>query len=92
MLPNPVFTNSNLVKLKFKTEPVPFTSTMVIYDITYIASNNSRGCGGEVFNYAGTFTSPGYPNTERNDSDCTWTINVPQHLVVQLTFDGMFNL
>lgn len=61
---------------------------MVRYDITYIASNNSRGCGGEVFNYAGTFTSPGYPNTERNDSDCSWTINVPQHLVVQLDFDG----
>lgn len=61
---------------------------MVLYDITYIASNKSRGCGGEVFNYAGAITSPGYPNTDKNDSDCSWTINVPQNLVVGVRFDG----
>lgn len=48
--------------------------------------NTGRGCGGELYNYGGTFTSPGYPNTDHNNSDCTWTINVPINLVVALQF------
>lgn len=47
-----------------------------------------RGCGGELYNYGGTFSSPGYPSTDRNSSDCTWIINVPMNLVVALQFSG----
>lgn len=84
-MPNPVFSNTNVLKLKFKQAEQSYG---LLYDITYIASDKGRGCGGEVFNYAGVFTSPGYPNTDRNDSDCTWVINVPQTLKVALSFDG----
>lgn len=49
-----------------------------------------RGCGGELYNYGGTFSSPGYPNTDRNNSDCTWTINVPMNLMVAIHFAGKF--
>lgn len=49
-----------------------------------------RGCGGELYNYGGTFSSPGYPNTDRNNSDCTWKINVPMNLYVALQFSGIY--
>lgn len=61
-----------------------------VHDITYLASDNGPGCGGELYNYGGTFTSPGYPNTDRNNTDCTWTINVPMNLFVALQFQGKF--
>lgn len=50
------------------------------------------GCGGELYNYGGIFSSPGYPNTDRNNSDCTWTINVPMNLFVALQFQGIQNI
>lgn len=87
-VPNPLFSNTNVLKLMFKHTEHTYG---LLYDITYIASDKGRGCGGEVFNYAGVFTSPGYPNTDRNDSDCTWVINVPQTLKVALKFDGKFS-
>lgn len=46
------------------------------------------GCGGDLYNYGGTFSSPGYPSTYRNNSDCTWTITVPMNLHVALHFQG----
>lgn len=49
-----------------------------------------RGCGGELYNYGGTFSSPGYPNPDRNNTDCTWMIAVPMNLVVALQFQGKF--
>lgn len=47
------------------------------------------GCGGELYNYGGMFTSPGYPDTDRNNTDCTWIINVPMNLFVALQFQGI---
>lgn len=46
------------------------------------------GCGGELYNYGGSFSSPGYPNTEQNSSDCTWTVSVPMNLYVAINFNG----
>lgn len=51
-------------------------------------SFTGSGCGGELYNYGGQLSSPGYPNTDRNNSDCYWTINVPINLVVALKFQG----
>lgn len=90
-VPNPLFTNTNVLKLKFKAAKLNLFSRTYLYDITYIASDKGRGCGGEVFNYAGVFTSPGYPNTDRNVSDCIWTINVPQNLKVAISFSGKYS-
>lgn len=50
--------------------------------------NIGLGCGGELYNYGGTFTSPGYPNTYRNDSDCTWKVTVPMNLYAAVHFQG----
>lgn len=51
---------------------------------------SGTGCGGELFNYGGQFTSPGYPNVIRNNTDCTWIINVPKNLLVALRLSGKF--
>lgn len=48
--------------------------------------HTGRGCGGKIFNYAGSFTSPMYPNEYRNNTICTWDVNVPRGLKVVLTF------
>lgn len=89
-LPNPLFTSTNVLKLKFNAGELNVYSKTYLYDITYMATDKGRGCGGEVFNYAGVFTSPGYPNTDRNDSDCRWTINVPQNLKAAISFSGKY--
>lgn len=50
------------------------------------------GCGGELYNYGGIFTSPSYPSADRNNSDCTWTINVPMNLLVAVSFPSKHQL
>lgn len=62
------------------------------YDITYLASNQGLGCGGQIFNYAGQFSSPMYPSNDRNASDCRWDITVPQNLVISIMFSGQYNI
>lgn len=56
----------------------------------FISIISGVGCGGEIFNYGGQLASPGYPNTNRNNTDCTWIINAPMNLVVALQFAGLF--
>lgn len=34
------------------------------------------------------FTSPLYPSYNRTNFDCTWTVRVPQNLVIALKFNG----
>lgn len=45
-----------------------------------------RGCGGAIYNYGGTFTSPFYPNPYRNRSVCVWEVSVPRGMKVSLQF------
>ncbi|XP_055295203.1 cubilin homolog [Sitodiplosis mosellana] len=85
-IPDPLFTATNLLKLKFKNISHAHVSSEE-YDITYLVTDKGRGCGGALYNYGGTFTSPGYPNTYRNNSlDCTWIISVPMNLLVAVRF------
>lgn len=55
-------------------------------DITYTSSTKPQGCGGIFFNYRGVFTSPLYPNSYRNDSECIYDIRVPLGLQVAMKF------
>lgn len=85
--PTPFFSTTNRVTLKFnKIQTLDYG---LAYDITYVASSAGRGCGGQLFNYGGTFTSPLYPsNEQRSIQDCKWDIKVPDKLVVALQFEG----
>lgn len=53
-----------------------------------IAFNKGRGCGGVLYNYRGKFTSPMYPDNYRNESLCTWVVNVPSGMSTALKFTG----
>ncbi|CAL8121470.1 unnamed protein product [Orchesella dallaii] len=56
-IPNPVFSNSNILYVKFFTRMYPVDG----YDITYTTTDVGRGCGGSIFHTGGSFTSPLYP-------------------------------
>lgn len=81
--PSPIFSTGNKLSLRSWSE---WHSSYEYYDITYTTTNAGRGCGGKIFNYAGSFTSPMYPNEYRNNTICTWDVNVPRGLKVVLTF------
>lgn len=74
-----------------KWKKIEISSYELVYDLTYIASDKGQGCGGELFNYGGSISSPMYPLNDRNYSDCRWIINVPQNLVVALQFESNFH-
>lgn len=74
--------------IKTKKMDVSWVDTNGAYDMNYLASNTGLGCGGQIFNYAGQFSSPMYPANDRNVSDCRWDITVPQNLVISLTLTG----
>lgn len=78
--PDPFFSTGNSVVIRMNK--LEYGS----YDITYLATDQGRGCGGTLFNYYGTFSSPLFPNTNRNPSDCRWNILVPTNLKVSLRF------
>lgn len=87
--PEPIFSTQNQLSLYFHFgEDNEYHYSKGFYDILYVATNQSRGCGGEIFNYGGLFSSPMYPNPERTSYDCTWIVTVPQNLKVALRFSG----
>lgn len=63
--------------------------SFVIMVLTFL--NKGRGCGGELYNYRGKFTSPMYPGNYRNESLCTWMVRVPSGMRTALKFSGIYN-
>lgn len=84
--PDPTFATTNTVYLvsKRKVDPNGYSAGNV--DLFYLASSQGPGCGGDIFNYGGMFSSPSYPNNERSLADCRWNITVPQHFRVAIKF------
>lgn len=87
-LPNPIFANTSSLMIKSKKVETSWVDTNGAYDITYLATDKGLGCGGQIFNYAGQFSSPMYPANDRNASDCRWDISVPQNLIISLVISG----
>jgi cubilin len=87
-LPNPIFSSSNQLSLFYKHDPSIKRFFSNKLDILYVATDKGRGCGGEIFNYGGVFTSPLYPMNNRTYYDCTWTVRVPNNLKVGLKFES----
>lgn len=78
-----LFTNTNHLEIEIKIED--YYSK---YDIIYLASTSGLGCGGDLYNYEGMFTSPMYPFNDRGNSECRWNIRVPNNKKVVLYFEG----
>lgn len=85
LLPNPVFSDTNVVSLRAYAQPNPLYQ----YSLIFTSSSNGKGCGGKLFNYLGLFTSPMYPNIYKEDIKCTWDIHVPKGYKVALKFKGL---
>ncbi|ODM98815.1 Cubilin [Orchesella cincta] len=81
-IPDPVFSNSNILYLKFFSRMHPTNG----YDLTYTTTDAGRGCGGNIFHTGGSFTSPLYPGNYSLNMDCRWRIRVPGGLRVQVEF------
>ncbi|XP_076766726.1 cubilin [Xylocopa sonorina] len=82
-LPSPIFSTGNKLSLHSWSE---YHNSYDYYDLTYTSTTAGRGCGGRIFNYAGSFTSPLYPNEYRKNAECIWDINVPLGMKVALNF------
>lgn len=89
-MPNPIFSRGNLVSIMTRYDNSTGMFGRGNYDIFYVASkkSNGQGCGGDIYNYGGYFTSPLYPSSNRTNYDCQWTVSVPQNLKVALKFAG----
>ena len=58
------------------------------YDLSYTSTAEGRGCGGELFNTRGTLTSPGFPSSYTQPSDCTWRLKVPAGQRIEIRISG----
>ncbi|XP_004716072.1 cubilin [Echinops telfairi] len=81
LLPNPVFTQSNELYLRFKSDNAISAPG---YEIVWTSSPS--GCGGTLYGDSGSFTSPGYPGSYHNNTHCEWTITAPAGRPVTVSF------
>uniref|UniRef100_A0A671XF34 Cubilin n=1 Tax=Sparus aurata TaxID=8175 RepID=A0A671XF34_SPAAU len=80
-LPSPVFPQSNLLYLRFKSD---FSHARDGFEATWTSSTN--GCGGTLYGEHGSFSSPNYPGSYPNGTHCEWDIKAPRGRVVTITF------
>ncbi|XP_043916230.1 cubilin-like [Protopterus annectens] len=80
-LPNPIFPKNHILYMRFKSD---FSSARNGFEITWTSS--SHECGGVLFGDHGSFTSPEYPGTYGNNTDCEWRIRAPSGRVITITF------
>ncbi|XP_017269603.1 cubilin [Kryptolebias marmoratus] len=80
-LPNPIFPQSNQLYLRFKSD---YSNARDGFDATWTSS--PHGCGGTLHGDHGSFTSPNYPGTYPNNTNCEWDIKAPRGRVVTITF------
>ncbi|XP_041486764.1 cubilin isoform X1 [Microtus oregoni] len=79
--PNPIFSQSNELYLRFKTDD---SVTAAGYKIVWTSSPS--GCGGTLLDDSGLLTSPGYPNNYPNKTHCEWTIIAPSGRPLSVSF------
>ncbi|KAG8573749.1 hypothetical protein GDO81_012532 [Engystomops pustulosus] len=80
-LPNPIFPKNNILHLFFKSDIITSRDG---YEITWTSS--PTGCGGTLFGDHGSFTSPEYPASYGNNTDCEWTVAAPSGRTISLGF------
>ncbi|XP_003786834.1 cubilin [Otolemur garnettii] len=81
LLPNPVFSQSNELYLRFKSDGIISSHG---YEIIWTSSPS--GCGGTLYGDRGSFTSPGYPGTYPNNTHCEWTLIAPSGRLLTISF------
>ncbi|XP_055601686.1 cubilin homolog [Uranotaenia lowii] len=84
-MPGPIFSTGNVLRIDLPKSKTEYATT--VFDATFVATDKGRGCGGEIFNYGGQFSSPLYPNNNRTRMECLWTVTVPTNMYIALKFD-----
>ena len=87
-LPNPIFSTTN--KLWLHSWNQMGDRWPASYDFVYTSSDQGKGCGGTLYNYKGSFTSPLYPLGYKNSTPCEWNIRVPVGMRVAIKFSGNY--
>ncbi|KAK3105916.1 hypothetical protein FSP39_008473 [Pinctada imbricata] len=82
-LPNPVFATGNTIWMNFMTDA---SVTHPGFDISWTATPQGIGCGGELTGINGSLTSPNYPGNYTERHSCRWIITVPRRRIVTLMF------
>ncbi|XP_030381464.1 cubilin homolog [Scaptodrosophila lebanonensis] len=77
-----LFSTTNQLRMRIK-----MSGHFSTYDITYLASRDGPGCGGDLYNTEGIFSNAFYPRNVRNNSDCRWRVRVPSNTHVLLVFE-----
>ncbi|XP_019353396.2 cubilin [Alligator mississippiensis] len=80
-VPSPIFPKNQIIYLHFKTDILVAHDG---YEITWTSS--PTGCGGTLYGETGSFTSPDYPATYQNNTDCEWVIFAPKGRTVKVNF------
>jgi cubilin len=84
-LPPSIFSSGRDLWLRYS---IPTNLFARGYDISYTTTAEGRGCGGELYNTRGTVTSPGFPSSYPQVSDCTWKLKVPSGQRIEIRFTG----
>ncbi|XP_031795774.1 cubilin [Sarcophilus harrisii] len=81
LLPNPIFSKSHLLYLRFKSDIMHSGHG---YEILWTSSPSA--CGGPLYGDSGSLTSPGYPDTYENNTHCEWTVTGSAGKILVLSF------
>ncbi|XP_069835082.1 CUB and zona pellucida-like domain-containing protein 1 [Dendropsophus ebraccatus] len=63
------------------------TAYLLYYSLT---ADNAVDCGGNLRGYAGTISSPNYPNRHPPFALCVWHLEVPKNTKIKLSFTEIF--
>jgi cubilin len=85
-IPNPVFSTKN--KLWIHSWNKMGIGLPWHFDVVYTSSDKGRGCGGTLYNYKGTFSSPSHPVGYKGSTPCVWDVRVPIGMRVAIKFSG----
>ncbi|CAI6368736.1 unnamed protein product [Macrosiphum euphorbiae] len=82
MTSHPVFSTGPSLTIAYKTTG----GWIGLLDMSYISTDQGRGCGGKMFYMDGTITSPMYPMVYNKSSTCRWDIAVPRPNAIRVQF------
>ncbi|XP_071156308.1 cubilin-like isoform X2 [Mytilus edulis] len=85
-LPDPIFAQGNRLWMKFYTD---ISVTHPGYSISYTASFNGIGCGGNITGVNGSLTSPGFPSNNTLRQTCGWLLSAPARRTITVRFTSI---
>ena len=59
---------------------------LILLEFIYFFFFHIAQCGGHITGFTGEFTSPNYPKKYGDNLNCGWTIEAPQHHIIELRF------